>query len=113
MDGGEAKTPWGVRHHPPITEPLEKWATAIGCETEPKVVSDKDGLKKVEYPSKTSGPTLTVIYIDGQGHHWPGGKTALPDSIMGPNTKTLDATDTIWKFFETVSGSNSQTREKK
>lgn len=107
VDGGEAKTPWGVRQHPPITEPLAKWATAIGCETEPKVVSDKDGLKKVEYPSTTSGPTLTVIYIDGHGHNWPGAKAALPDSIMGPNTNTLNATDTIWDFFKTVSASNN------
>ena len=100
VNGGEAKTPWGIRNHPPLTEPLSKWATAIGCEAEPKVVSDKGGVKTVEYPSKTSGPTLTVIYIDGQGHHWPGGKAALPDSIMGPNTNTLNATDTLWEFFK-------------
>ena len=118
LEGGEVKSPWGSWLNPPVVEQLAKWAAAIGCETELKVVSDKDGLKKdglkkVEYPSKTSGPTLAVIYIDGHGHHWPGGKAVLPDSIMGPNTKTLDATDTIWEFFNTVSASNSQTREKK
>lgn len=105
VDGGAVKTPWVVRHNPPIKEPLVKWATAIGCESEPRVISENDGLKKVEYPSKSNGPTLSVIYIDGQGHHWPGGKAALPDSIMGPNTNTLNATDTIWEFFRAVSAS--------
>jgi polyhydroxybutyrate depolymerase len=113
LEGGEVKSPWGSWLNPPVAEQLAKWAAAIDCENEPKVVSDKDELQRVEYSSKTSGPTLAVIYIDGHGHHWPGGKAVLPDSIMGPNTKTLDATDTIWDFFNTVSASNSQTCEKK
>lgn len=110
LEGGEVKSPWGSWLNPPVGEQMGKWASAIGCETEPKVVSEKDGLRKVEYQSKTSGPTLTVIYIDGHGHNWPGGKAVLPDRIMGPNMRTLDATDTIWDFFKTVATSNSQTR---
>jgi polyhydroxybutyrate depolymerase len=105
LKGGEVKSPWGSWLNPPVSEQLAKWAAAIGCEKEPKVISDKDDVRKVEYLSKTGGPTLTVIYIDGQGHHWPGGKAALPDSIMGPNTNKLNATDTIWEFFKTVSAS--------
>lgn len=103
VDGGEVKTPWGVRQNPPIAEPLSKWATAIGCEAEPRVISDKDRMKKVEYPSKTGGPKLTVIYVEGHGHHWPGAKAALPDGIMGPNTNILNATDTIWEFLKSCS----------
>ena len=58
LEGGEVKSPWGSWLNPPVVEQLAKWATAIGCETEPKVVSENDGLRKVEYPSKTSGPNL-------------------------------------------------------
>ncbi len=82
--GGEVKTPWGVRQNPPISEPLEKWASAIGCETKPQVVADHDGVKTVEYLSKSNGPTLQVMYLDGHGHQWPGAKQVLPESIMGP-----------------------------
>lgn len=103
VDGGEAKTPWGVRQHPPISEPLAKWAKAIGCDTEPKVISNEGGIKRVEYPPKADGPKLTVIYVEGHGHHWPGAKAALPDTLMGRNTSILNATDTIWEFFQSCS----------
>lgn len=100
MLGGEAQTPWGTRQHPPVAEPLARWAAAIGCETEPRTVSDADGVRKLEYPSKSGGPTLTVLYLEGHGHNWPGAKSALSESVMGPNTSRLHATDVIWDFFE-------------
>lgn len=102
MEGGEVKLPWGTRTNKPVADYLTVWAKALGCETEPKAVSEKDGLKRVEYPSKSGGPTLSVITIDGQGHTWPGGKVTLPESTTGPNTKKLNATDAIWEFFQTV-----------
>lgn len=100
MLGGAAQTPWGTRQHPPVAEPLARWAAAIGCETEPRTVSDADGVRKLEYPSKSGGPTLTVLYLEGHGHNWPGAKSALSESVMGPNTSRLHATDVIWDFFE-------------
>ena len=72
LAGGTVTLPWGKRVNPPVSESLIVWATAIGCETLPKTLSEKDGLKRVEYPSKSHGPTLKVIYIEGQGHTWPG-----------------------------------------
>lgn len=103
IDGGEVKLPWGTRTNPPVAKPLAAWATAIGCSIDPKIVSDSDGLKKVVYPSTNGGPTLTVIYIDGQGHNWPGGKSLLPESMVGPVTKHLDATKALWEFFKRAS----------
>lgn len=100
LAGGEVKLPWGNRTNGPVADYLTGWAKALGCEPEPKVTSEKDGLKRVEYPSKSGGPTLSVIYVEGQGHTWPGGKATLPESVMGPITNTLNATDAIWEFFE-------------
>jgi polyhydroxybutyrate depolymerase len=100
IDGGEVKLPWGSHHNRPVAEMLSAWAKALGCESEPKTISDKDGLKKVEYASKSSGPMLSVIYIEGQGHNWPGGKRTLPESMVGPSTDKLDATDALWDFFK-------------
>ncbi len=100
IDGGPVKLPWGTRTNPPVATPLAALATAIGCSTDPQTVSDSDGLKKVVYRSNSGGPTLTVIYIDGQGHNWPRSKSALPESMVGPSTKHLDATAAIWEFFK-------------
>jgi gluconolactonase len=104
VQGGEVKLPWGTGKKPPVAEPLAAWAKALGCEPEPKTLSDKDGLKMVEYLSKRNGPTLKVLYIEGHGHQWPGAaKGSLPESMIGPITNKLNATDTIWEFFKASS----------
>lgn len=114
LGGGEVKSPWsGSWTNRPVDEQLAKWAEAIHCEKEPKVISEKDDVRTVVYPSKANGPPLKVLYLQGHGHPWPGAKQALPESIMGPNTSKLDATDTIWEFFESISDSNNEAREKK
>jgi polyhydroxybutyrate depolymerase len=100
MDGGDVTTPWGKRKNPPIAEPLSRWAVAIGCAAEPTTVAEADGVKKVEYPSPTNGPKLTVLYLQGHGHHWPGGRAVLGESVIGPITSRLNATDVMWEFFQ-------------
>lgn len=102
IEGGEVKLPWGTRQNRPVAESLGVWANAIGCESEPKVVLENDDVQKVEYPSKTSGPTLTVLYLRGHGHQWPGGKSILPKRISGTETAKINATDTIWEFFKSA-----------
>ena len=102
--GGEVKLPWGKKQNPPVADFLAAWAKAIGCQTQPKLVSDAGGLQKLQYPSKAGGPTLSVIYIAGHGHHWPGGEEVLPPSMIGPVKKNLDATDTVWDFFKSTGG---------
>lgn len=111
LAGGEVKLPWGNRTNGPVADYLTGWAKALGCESEPMVTSEKDGLKRVEYPSKVGGPTLSVIYVEGQGHTWPGGKATLPESVMGPITNKLNATDAIWEFFEKHSKVASPTKK--
>jgi polyhydroxybutyrate depolymerase len=84
IEGGEVKLPWGTRQYKPVSESLGTWAKAIGCEAEPKIISDEDQVHKVEYLSRSNGPTLTVLYLEGHGHHWPGYKSSLPDQYVGP-----------------------------
>lgn len=100
LAGGEVKTPWGKRQNRPLSELLGKWAAAIGCEVEPVTRSDADRVKTVEYPSKLNGPTLTVMYLEGHGHNWPGVESVLPGNLMGPNASPIRATDVIWEFFK-------------
>lgn len=100
IDGGQVKLPWGTRENPPVAEPLAAWAEAIGCETEPKTIAEAAGVKTVEYPSTTGGPTLTVMYLEGHGHHWPGGVRNLPERMIGPITSKVNATDVLWEFFQ-------------
>ncbi|MCA9220892.1 MAG: alpha/beta fold hydrolase, partial [Planctomycetales bacterium] len=100
IDGGEVTLPWGTkRTNVPVADYLTSWAKAIDCSTEPKIVSDEAGIKRVEYPSNSDGPTVSAIYIEGQGHEWPGGNSRLPVRMIGPKTDKLKAVDVIWDFF--------------
>jgi polyhydroxybutyrate depolymerase len=99
-DGGPVRTPWGVRITPPATVQFATWARALGCETEPKLVSQQAEVRRFVYSARHDGPTLTAMYLDGHGHHWPGTKRVLPERILGPNTTTLNATEVLWEFFE-------------
>ena len=100
LEGGEVRLPWTTRQNPPVREGLEKWAASLGCKTSSETVSEKDGVRKVVYPSTSDGPTLTVLYLEGHGHQWPGAKVIRRSTAGGPVNTTLDATDTIWQFFK-------------
>jgi polyhydroxybutyrate depolymerase len=42
-----------------------------------------------------------VYTIQGGGHTWPGGPQYLPKLIVGNASQNLNATRTIWEFFQT------------
>jgi polyhydroxybutyrate depolymerase len=98
LRGGQVRLPWGGRlvRRPPVAETLETWAKALGCSTVPKVVSDSDGVREEVYP----GPVeFRAVYVEGLGHHWPGGKGLLNPRIGGQPSDRLNANELIWKFF--------------
>lgn len=100
MKGGVSVTPWGRRVTPPVRTTLDQWAEALGCPRETRESAPKPGLKEVRYATGRDGATLTALFIEGQGHGWPGGQGLLPERLLGNNQETLNATDAIWEFFE-------------
>ncbi len=100
LDGGESTLPWGTRTTPAVESFLKTWAEASSCASEPKVVAEDDAIKKVRYPSTNNGPEVTVLYLKGHGHSWPGANRRIPSSMTGPNVSKLNATDELWSFFK-------------
>lgn len=100
LAGGESTLPWGKRTTPPVKSFLTEWAEAIGCLPEPRTLSEDAEMEKVVYPSANDGPTLTVLYLKGHGHAWPGANRSLPARQIGPITSKLNATDIMWEFFD-------------
>jgi polyhydroxybutyrate depolymerase len=101
VGGGEIHIgPKAFGAKPATQEMIGKWVKMHGCPDEGRVVYDKDGATGIEYglPGETS---RVVLYtIEGHGHHWPGGNSALPVRLAGKNTAKLNATDVIWAFFK-------------
>jgi len=100
IDGGESSLPWGTRTTPPVADLMEKWAKAMQCDTQPTTLSEDDAIRQVRYQSPQNGPELTILYLKGHGHQWPGASRNLPPRWIGPITSKLDATAELWKFFQ-------------
>ena len=101
LAGGEihiGRKSYGTK--PPIQEMIAGWVKLHGCQAEPRVVYNKGGATGVAYGSARGTDTVLLYTIDGHGHHWPGGKSALPQRIVGKNTAQLKATVLIWDFFK-------------
>jgi len=101
LEGGEirigAKT-YGKK--PPIQEMIARWVKLHGCQAEPRVVYNREGVRGVAYCRAQGTETVLLYTIDGHGHHWPGGKSALPERTAGKNNAKLKATVIIWDFFK-------------
>lgn len=100
LEGGVRQLPWGQSTTPPVAQGIGAWAKSLGC-VEPAITASDDlALRIDKYDGCRDGATYTIWYIKGQGHAWPGGQASgLPESVMGPNLKSVNATDVIWQFF--------------
>ena len=101
LEGGTVATPWGKPlDRPPIARTVETWAGWLGCESNPNVPADADGVRRVRYGPTARGAEVDFITLAGAGHVWPGGPDVLIEKIAGPSTDKLNATKTMWEFFQ-------------
>jgi polyhydroxybutyrate depolymerase len=98
VDGGPAKVPWADRpvRRPPVAETLDKWAVALGGRPSSEALAEVDGVQEELYFCPAE---FRVMFIDGLGHHWPGGKGQLNPRIAGPPSDRMNANEVIWAFF--------------
>lgn len=91
-----AYDPVRAKAKPPVKDSIHKWARALGIPTVPRSTTDGDGIRTESY-----GPGGEVVYIaiEDMGHHWPGGRSLLPESMVGTWSGKVRATDVIWDFF--------------
>jgi polyhydroxybutyrate depolymerase len=101
IEGGEIRIgqkAFGAK--PAIQQMIGKWVRMNGCPDEGRVVYEKDGATGIEYGLPGETAKVALFTIEGHGHHWPGGNSALPVRLAGRNTAKLNATDAIWEFFK-------------
>jgi len=87
---------------------LKRVSDRLGLTTKSKAVplspvkSGDPAVTRFDYPTPTGLSNELVYYeVTGGGHTWPG--AVMPATIsakLGANTFNLDATRTIWDFFE-------------
>ena len=86
---------------PPVREMVRAWVKLLGCAPEAKpLASGIEGITTVVHAGGRDGTEVIFTTIEGHGHIWPGGKSPLPEFILGKATSRLNATDAVWEFFQ-------------
>jgi len=102
LAGGEVPLPWGgADRMAPSRDSILRWAKASGCHTDPKTLRDSNGVMILVYASPEHDTEVLFCTVEGLGHVWPGGKSLLPEQIVGKRSDRFRATDAIWEFFQT------------
>ena len=85
----------------PIEAVAADWAATNGCPPTPVVVPVPGGtLPTTRMTWAASGRPAVVLHrVDGGGHTWPGGAQYLPERLVGPVARRLDATGIILSAF--------------
>ena len=99
--GGVVRKPWGeTLSDPPVSDSVMRWVRLLGCPDEPMAVHDKEGVRMAVYGPGRGGSEVVFYTIEGMGHTWPGGRSSLPERLVGKMTYKITATDVIWEFFQ-------------
>ncbi len=103
LDGGVprfAKTgrEHGGRAKPPVAASVRRWSDLLGCPTEP-TIRRAAGVERRTFAPCRGGAEIELVLVEGTGHVWPGGRTKLPEWMVGADSGKLDATAEIWRFF--------------
>jgi polyhydroxybutyrate depolymerase len=104
LEGGVPRTVGGREigrgmPKPPVRESVEAWARALGCTLQARPIDAPEGVTALRYAPCSGGAEVLWYTVADCGHTWPGGRSLLPEGVVGPSTDALDATDVIWRFF--------------
>ncbi len=106
IDGGFPKGPIGAnakvraKPKPPVRDSILKWAKTVGCAPTPARDSESNGVRTQTYGPGRDGAEVVYITVEGLGHTWAGGKSLLPEFMVGKRSDKIKATDVLWEFFK-------------
>jgi polyhydroxybutyrate depolymerase len=89
---------------PPVPDVITTWRRVDGCS--PATASTIAPVT-TSVANCADGRSVELIVVVGAGHQWPGAqsKPAAERALhLDPPSTALDATDTIWRFFEAHAG---------
>jgi polyhydroxybutyrate depolymerase len=107
IEGGVPKLATGGRDKvrakpkPPVRDSILKWSKALDCPVTPRDTSEANGVRTEIYGPGRDGAEVVYITVEGLGHAWAGGKSLLPEFMVGKRSDKIKATDAIWEFFQT------------
>lgn len=79
---------------------MVSWAATDHCSAEYVDVRLSSDVTRRTWPGCAAGGSVTFYIVAGGGHTWPG---SIPIASLGKTTKQIDASATIWRFFQSHS----------
>ena len=83
---------------PSIPEWTASWARRNRCAPNPVESAAAADVTRLQYTDCADEAAVVLYTIKGGGHTWPGG-TPMPEWLVGPTTRSIDATSLMWAFF--------------
>jgi polyhydroxybutyrate depolymerase len=98
--GEGIEPPEGAIVGPSTTEVVAAWAERNGCSGESTESNPAEGARLVSYDCP-AGADVEFYILERAGHTWPGSEFhAALESVLGPTNMNVDATATMWAFFQ-------------
>jgi polyhydroxybutyrate depolymerase len=97
-EGGPSPVPGPPVVFPDIRAWTASWAERNRCDADPVADALAAEVTRLEYSGCAEDAAVVLYTVQGGGHTWPGGKP-LPEWIVGPTNRELDATRLMWSFF--------------
>jgi len=95
-DGGKV---WFVADpFPSVPGWAANWARRNRCGANPVDSVVAADVVRREYTGCADQAAVVLYTIKGGGHTWPGGKP-MPEWLVGPTSRSIDATSQMWAFF--------------
>jgi polyhydroxybutyrate depolymerase len=74
------------------------WARRNRCSPNPVESAVAADVTRLEYTNCADNAAVVLYTIREGGHSWPSGKP-LPEWLVGPTSRSIDATSQMWAFF--------------
>jgi polyhydroxybutyrate depolymerase len=96
-NGGRSPVPPGDVF-PSVPTWTADWARRNRCAPNPIETAVAADVTRLEYTNCADDAAVVLYTIRGGGHSWPGGKP-MPEWMVGPTSRSIDATSQMWAFF--------------
>jgi polyhydroxybutyrate depolymerase len=84
---------------PSVPSFMANWAQRNQCGRTPIESAVAADVTRLEYTNCADDARVVLYTINGEGHQWPGGKAIAAQWLVGPYSRSIDATRQMWAFF--------------
>ena len=87
---------------PGVFPDIRDWAARAArrnqCKGDPIDTRISPSVRRLAYTNCAENADVILYTVEGAGHTWPGGKP-LPEWLVGPTSRDINASNVMWEFF--------------